>query len=169
MGLSLSVWAGPLTQLGIEKKDTKTYRKAWDRVGPALLMRDAGDPFCIQAHLFIQQVWESGMKCRLRSHGSSRIGGGNSTAVACHYLLYVSMSCFPCKAVLLNLASPWRVHAYQPRGSLTQLCSCRGLSLLPQSPYLQGWTLLTSMPGPSFSAQRSLTQPCTCQSSFPVY
>jgi hypothetical protein len=97
---------------GLRKKTQRqTYRKAWDRMGPALLMRDASNPLRLQAHLFIQQVWESEVKGRSSSHGSSRIGSRNSAAVACCYLLQtiltVSTCRFPYKAALLNLASPW--------------------------------------------------------------
>jgi hypothetical protein len=83
---------------------------------------------------------------------------------------YISMSCFLCKETLPLLG--W-VGAYQPRGPLTEPCSCQGLSPLPQFPYLQGsLDELCSPPlcqGLAFSAQRSLTQPCTCQSFFSVY
>jgi hypothetical protein len=42
------------------------------------------------------------------------------------YPHYISMYCFPCKGVFLNLASLGWVHAYQPKGSLTELCPCQG-------------------------------------------
>jgi hypothetical protein len=45
---------------GLRKKTKRqTYRKAWDRVGPTILMRHAGDPLCLRRHSLIQQVWES--------------------------------------------------------------------------------------------------------------
>jgi hypothetical protein len=73
---------------GLRKKTQRqTYRKAWDWLGPALLMREAGDPLSLQRHLFIQQVWESEVKYKSSSHGSSLVGSSNSTAVVCCYLL----------------------------------------------------------------------------------
>jgi hypothetical protein len=64
------------------------------------------------------------------------------------------------------------VRAYQPKGPLTEPCSCQGLFPLPQSPLLQGSLAESCSPplcrGLAFSAQRSLTWPCTCQSTFSV-
>jgi hypothetical protein len=82
---------------GLRKKTQRqTYRKAWDWVGPALLVRDAGDPLRLQVHLFIQQVWESGVNCRLSSHGSSCVGGRNNAAVVCCYLLHTILTTSAC-------------------------------------------------------------------------
>jgi hypothetical protein len=78
---------------GLRKKTQRqTYRKAWDQVGPALLMKDADGPLHLQKHLFIQQVWESRVKFRSSSHGSSCVGSRNSTAVACCYLLQTTLT-----------------------------------------------------------------------------
>jgi hypothetical protein len=82
-------------------------------VGPALLMRDASDLLHLQVHLFIQQVWESQVKCRSNSHGSSQAGGRNSAAshsmllFTVDYPDYVNIPCFSWKVALLKLASPW--------------------------------------------------------------
>jgi hypothetical protein len=142
---------------GLRKKTQRqTYRKAWDWVGPALLVRDAGDPLRLQVHLFIQQVWESGVNCRLSSHGSSCVGGRNNAAVVCCYLLHTILTTsacpvFPARQPCRNLSPLGWVRAYQPRGPLTELCSCQDLSPLPQSPLVRQpcWTLLTSfVPGP---------------------
>jgi hypothetical protein len=104
-------------------------------VGPALLMSDAGHLLCLQAHLFIQQVWESRVKCRLSSHGCS-------TAVVCCCLLLTILTSqhavFSARQPCWTLPLLGWVHAYQPRGSLTEPCLCQCQSPLPQSPYLQG-------------------------------
>jgi hypothetical protein len=126
---------------GLRKKPQRqTYKKAWDLVGPALLMRDAGDTLHLQEHLFIQQVWESRMKGRLHSHGSSRQQEQHSCGMllfTAGYPDFVNMPCFSCKAALLNLASPWLGLCLSARGPLTEPWSCQSLSPLPQTPYLQ--------------------------------
>jgi hypothetical protein len=55
-----------------------------------------------------------------------------------HYPDQVSMSCFSCKAALPNFACPWQGLSLSAKKPLTELCSCQGLSPLPQSPLLQG-------------------------------
>jgi hypothetical protein len=72
---------------GLKKRHKDRHRESWNRVGPALLMGDADDPFLLQVYLFIQHAWESREKSRSSSHGSSRIGSRNSAAVVCCYLV----------------------------------------------------------------------------------
>jgi hypothetical protein len=81
---------------GLRKKTQRqTYRKVGP-VGPALLMRDAGHPLCLQVHLFIQQVWESEVKGRSSSYGFCRVGSRNNAAVACCYLLQTILTTSTC-------------------------------------------------------------------------
>jgi hypothetical protein len=63
-------------QLGIKKK---TQRQTLRKLGSG--ESDAPDERCswplhLQVHLFIQHVWESGVKCRLSSHGPRRVAVG---------------------------------------------------------------------------------------------
>jgi hypothetical protein len=127
---------------GLRKKTQRqTYRETWDGVGLTLLM---GDTLQLQVHLFKQHVWESGANCRSSSHGSSSgIGSRNSTAVVCCYLLQTMLTRSACPVFLARqpcwtLPPLGRVHAYQPRGPLTESCSCQGPLPLLQSPLLQG-------------------------------
>jgi hypothetical protein len=100
-------------------------------MGQTLVMGDAGDPLCLQAHLFIQHVWEGGLKCRSSSHGSSHVGGRNSTDAVCCYLVQTILARWECPVFLARQPcwtlppSGW-VRAYQPRGRLTEPCSCPG-------------------------------------------
>jgi hypothetical protein len=117
---------------GIRKRHKDRHWESWGRVGLALLMRDASDPLLLQVHLFIQHVWESRVKCRSSSHGSSHVGGRNSAVVVCCYLVQSILTRSACPIFLARQpcwALPclgW-VHAYQPRGPW-QSCA------LPQSP-----------------------------------
>jgi hypothetical protein len=116
---------------GLRKKTQRqTYRKAgvgWSSTPD----ERRHNPFYLQAHVFIQQVWENQVKGRLSSHGSRCIGSRNSAVVVCCYLLQTILTRSACLVFLarqpcwtLPLLS-W-VHPYQPRGPLTELCSCQG-------------------------------------------
>jgi hypothetical protein len=137
--------------LGIEKKDTKTdIEKSWGRVHPILLMRDAGDILCFEAHLFIQHIWKSGVKCRLSSHGFTCVGCRNSTAVVCCYLVQTILTRSagpvflvrqPCwtlppltRSVPISQEALWQSHA---RVKATCTASVSPLARQPC------WTLLT--------------------------
>jgi hypothetical protein len=98
---------------GLRKKTQRhTYRKAWDWVGPALLMRDAGNP-PLPPSAFIYtarmgkwdevQVMFSWVQLRRQQEQHSC----GMFLFTTDYLDYVNISCFPCKITLLNLASPW--------------------------------------------------------------
>jgi hypothetical protein len=141
--ISWPVWVGPLTWLGATgdlKKDTKTDREKLGRVGLIFLMRDAS-LLCFQAHLFIQHVWESGVKCRLSSHGSSCIGSRNREAVMCCYLVQTILTRSVCP-VFLARQPCWTlpplgwVHACQPRGLRHSHTHAKALLPLPQNPTL---------------------------------
>jgi hypothetical protein len=106
----------------LRKRHKDRHRKSWGRVGPTLLMRDASDLLHLQVHLFIQQVWESRVKCRWGSHGSSCVGGRNRAAVVCCYLIQTILTRLACPVFLARqpcwTLSPlgW-VLTYQSRGS----------------------------------------------------
>jgi hypothetical protein len=150
---------------GLRKKTQRqTYRKAWDWVGPALLMRDAGNPLRLQVHLFIQQVWESGVKGRLGSHRSSRVGSRNSTAVVCCYLLQTILcqhALFSLQGTLLNLASPWLDLCLSAKGPFDRAVLVqRSISTASVSSLLLAEPCLPpscQCQGFAFSAQRTLT------------
>jgi hypothetical protein len=48
---------------GLRKRHKDRHRESWGQMGLTFLMRDAGDPRHLQAHLFIQHVWESRVIC----------------------------------------------------------------------------------------------------------
>jgi hypothetical protein len=105
----------------LRKKHKDRHRESWDLVGSTLLMTDASGPLCLQAPLFIQQVWESGVKCRSSSHGSSPIGGRNRETVVCCYLVQTILTRSVCPVFLARQPCPtlpplgW-VLVYQSRG-----------------------------------------------------
>jgi hypothetical protein len=97
---------------GWRKKDTKTYRKAWDWVGLAFQMRAAGDSLYLQVHLFIYTASvgkRGGVQVAFSWVQSSRRQEQHSCGMllfTADYHDYINMLCFPCKAALLNLVSP---------------------------------------------------------------
>jgi hypothetical protein len=113
---------------GLRKKHKDRHReKLGSGRSDTLLMRDAGNTLCLHEHLFIQQVWESGVKCRSSSHRSSCIGGRNRASMVCCYLVQTILTRPACPVFLARqpcwILSPlgW-VCAYQPRG-LWQSCA----------------------------------------------
>jgi hypothetical protein len=113
-------------------------------------MRDASDPLCLQAHLFIQHVWESRVKCRTSSHGSSCVGGRNRAAVLC-YLIQIVLTRLACPVFLARqpcwtLPSLGWVHACQPRGPWHSQAHVKATSTASVSPLARQpcGTLLTS-------------------------
>jgi hypothetical protein len=162
---------------GLRKKHKDRHRESCGPVSPALLMRDAGDILHLQAHLFIQHVWESGVKCRLSSHGSSHIGGRNSTSVECCHLVQTILTRSVCP-VFLAKQPCWTLPAlgwvctYQPRGPWCSRAHVKGyfhcLSLLTCKAALLN--LAHFLPASALpSAQRTLTWLCSYQGFFWVY
>jgi hypothetical protein len=161
----------------IKKTQRQTHRKPWDWVGPALLMRYLGDPLHLQAHLFKQHMWESGVKARWVFMGPVVYAAG--TAQLWYVVIYCTLSwlrqhaLFSLQDILAELCLPLAGSGSISHVAFWQSCahawsiSTASVSLLARQPC---WTLLTSfVPGPCLSAQRSLTRSYTCHSSFSVY
>jgi hypothetical protein len=141
-------------------------------------MRDTSDPLHLQVHLFIQQVWENGVKCKSSSHGPSRIGGRNRAAVVCCYLVQTILTgsagpLFLAKQPWCTLLPLGWVHAYQPRGPLTGHGHVKAYFHCLSLPSSKIALLNLASPTPcwvlAFSAQRTLTWPCSCQDFFSIY
>jgi hypothetical protein len=105
---------------GLRKRLKNRYRESQDWVGLTLLMRDASDPplppstFIYTACMRKQGVQVQFSWVQLRRWQEQK---------SCGVLLFgtdypdqVSVSCFSCKAVSLNLASPWLGPCLSPRG-----------------------------------------------------
>jgi hypothetical protein len=88
----------------------------------ALLRRDAGDlPACMHGKAGRRADQFSWVQlCRRQEQRSC-----GTLLFTADYTDFVSMSCFPCKAALLNLASPSLGLCLSTKGPLAEPCSCQ--------------------------------------------
>jgi hypothetical protein len=166
---------------GLRKRHKDRHRASWAQVGLTVLMRDACDP-PPPPSAFIYTAcmgkWDE-MQVEFSWVWSSRRQEQSSCGVLLFTTDYpvsqcqVSVSCFSCKAALLNLVSPWLGPCLSAKRPLTEPCSCQGLVPLAQSPLLNvSFAEPCSLPsflGLAFSAQRTLTWAWPCQGFFSVY